>query len=72
MTFRIGVNETEIDFVLINKEYRRIICNVNAIPGLFQHVLLIAGMDKKIRTVVRKTCAVRRNISLLKDVKIRN
>ena len=45
---------------------------MKAIPGEFQHTLVIADMDKrKIRKVVRKTCAERRNISLLKDVKIR-
>ena len=47
-----------------------------AIPGEFQHVLLIADIDKKkinkeIRNVVIKACAERRKISLLKDVKIR-
>ena len=35
MTFRIGENETEIDFVLIKKEHRRLIPNVKAIPGEF-------------------------------------
>ena len=46
--------------------------NVKAIPGEFQHALVIADVDKKIiRNVVRKTCAERRKISLLKDVKIR-
>ena len=42
------------------------------ISGEFQHVLVIADIDKrKIRKVVRKTCAERRKITLLKDVKIR-
>ena len=40
VTFRIGENETEIDLVLINKEHRRLIQNVNTIPGEFQHVLV--------------------------------
>ena len=35
--------------------------------------LMVAGMDKKkIRKVVRKTCAERRKVGVLKDVKIRN
>ena len=45
---------------------------MKAIPGEFQHALLKADIDKKkIRKVVRKTCAERRKITLLKDVKIR-
>ena len=40
--------------------------------GSFQHALVIADIDKKkIRNIVRKTCAERRKISLLKDVRIR-
>ena len=46
--------------------------NVKAIPGEFQHALVIADIDKKrIWKVVRKTCAKRGRITLLKDVKIR-
>ena len=46
--------------------------NVKAIPGEFQHALLIADIDKrKVNKVVRKTCAERGKITLLKDVKIR-
>ena len=46
--------------------------NVKAIPGEFQHTLVIADIHKrKIRKVVRKTCAERRKISLLKAVMIR-
>ena len=45
---------------------------MKAIPGEFQHTLVMADIDmKKIRKVVRKTCAMRRKITLLKDVKIR-
>ena len=67
VTFRMGENETEIDSVLIMKEQ-----NVKAIPWEFQHALVIADIDKrKIRKVMRKTCAERRKITLLQDVKIR-
>ena len=70
--FRMGENETENDFVLIKKEHRWFIENVRAIPEEFQHALVIADIDKgKIWTVVRKTFAVSRDITLLKDVKIR-
>ena len=45
---------------------------MNVIPGEFLHSLLVADMDKeKIRNVVRETCTERREISLLRDVKIR-
>ena len=68
VTFRMGENQTKIDFVLIKKEYQRFIRNVKSIPEEFQHAL---DIDKrKIRKVVRKTCAERRKITLLKDVKI--
>ena len=44
---------------------------MKAIPGEFQHKLVIADVDKKkITKVVKKTCAERRKISLLRDVKI--
>ena len=46
--------------------------NVKAIYGRIQHSLVVSDIDgKKIRNVVRKTRAVRRKKSLLKDVKIR-
>ena len=72
VTLRMGEIETKIDFVLIKKEHHRFIRNVKVIPGVFQHALVIAYIDKrKIRKVVRKTCADRRKITLPKDVKIR-
>ena len=41
---------------------------MKAIPGEFQHALVIADIDKrKIRKVVRKTCAERRKITLLRE-----
>ena len=72
VTCRIGENETKIDFVLIKKEHIQFIQNVKAISGEFQLAIVIADIEKmKIRKVVRKTCAERRKITLLKDVKIR-
>ena len=45
---------------------------MRAIRGKFRHPLVIADIDKrKIRKVVRKTCAQRRKVTLLKDVKMR-
>ena len=57
--------------MLIKKEHRRFIQNVKAFPGVIQHTLVIADIDKKkIRIVVRNTCAEKRKICLLKHVKI--
>ena len=45
---------------------------MKAIPGEFQHALVIVDIDKKkTRKAVRKICTKKRKISLLKDVKIR-
>ena len=55
-------------FVLIKNEHRQFIQNGKAIPGEFQHAFVITDIDKrKIRKVVRKTCAERRLITLLED-----
>ena len=54
--------------MLIKKEHRLSMQNVNAIPGEFQHSLVIADIDKrKVRNVVRKICTERRKISLVND-----
>ena len=61
-----------MDIVLIKKEHCRFLRYVKAIPGTFLHVLAVADIDKKkIRNVVRNTCAERIKKSFLKDVKIR-
>ena len=70
VTFRIGEDETEIGLLKMI-EHPWSIQNVKEIPMEFQHVLVIADIDKKIRKIVRKTCNERREISLLRDVKIR-
>ena len=58
--------------MLLKKDHRWFIPNVKTIPGEFQHVFVIADIDKrKIRKVVRDTCIERREITWLKDVKIR-
>ena len=72
VTLRMAENEKEIDFLLIKKDHQLFMQNMKAIPGEFRHALVMADIDKiKIRNVVRKTCAERRKITLLKDVKIR-
>ena len=49
MTFRMGENETEIDFVLIKKEHRQLMQDVKAIPGELQHALVIADVYIRIK-----------------------
>ena len=67
-----GENDTKIDFVLIKKQHCLFMRYVNAIPGEFQHSLVIADIDKKkIGYAVRKTYTCFRKMSLVKDVKIR-
>ena len=71
VTFSMDKNETEMVLVLTKKQHRRPIQNVMAIHGEFQHVLVMTDkVKRKIRKVVRKTCAERRKITLLKDAKI--
>ena len=63
-TFRMDENKTENDQVLIRKEHQQFIQNMKAIPGEFQHALVKVDTDKrKIRKVVKKTCAERRKIT---------
>ena len=50
VTFRMGENEKKIDFVFIKKEHLQFMQNVKAIPGEFQHALVIANIDNKKRS----------------------
>ena len=57
--------------MLEKKEHKRFMQNENVIPEEFQHALVITDMDEKeIRKAVRKSCAERRRISLLKDQEV--
>ena len=59
--------------MLIKKEHPQFIRNVKAIPGEFQHALVIADIDRKqIRKIMKKVCAERRKTTMLKDVKTWN
>ena len=72
VTFGLVESGTKMDFLLISKEHRQFLRKVKTIPFEFLHALVVADIDKKkIRIVVRKTCAERKKICLLKDVKIR-
>ena len=45
VTFRMGENETGIEFVLIKKEQQWFMQDVNAIPVEFQRALVIADIN---------------------------
>ena len=47
MTSRMGENERKNDFVLMEKEHRRFIRNVKAIPGEFQHAIVLEWTLRK-------------------------
>ena len=54
---------------MTKKAHRPFIQNMKAIHGELQHALVIADIDRRnIWKVVRKICAERRKITLLKDV----
>ena len=66
MTFRLGESEKKIDFVLI-REHQRLFIYVKVNFGEFQHVIMVADIDKEEeRNVVKMTCIERRKIRLLK------
>ena len=46
MTFRLGENEIEIDFLLMQKEHRQLLKNVKAIHGEFHHELVVADNNR--------------------------
>ena len=47
VTFRMGENKTEIGFVLIKKEHRRLLRNVKAIPEDFLHAFVLVDMIRR-------------------------
>ena len=53
ITFKSGNNESEIDFILVSKEYRKFLKDVKVIPWELQHRLLVVGVDnRKLNKVV--------------------
>ena len=45
VTFTLGRNKTEIDFMLIRKEHQPFLDNVKGILGQFQHATVLADID---------------------------
>ena len=58
-----------MDFVLVRNENQRFIGSVKELPGVFQHWIVAADVDKeRIRNVVRKIRTETRKTGVLKDV----
>ena len=56
VTYSLGGNDTEIDFVLVGKEKRKYIRDVKVIPGELQHRLVVVDVDEqKLKKSVKKS-----------------
>ena len=65
MTYSAGENETEIDFVLVEKGNRTYLIDVKVIPGELQQKLEVTDLVK--RKVLKKETIERRKIWKLKE-----
>ena len=55
--------ETEIDFVLVGKKYRKYVSNVKVFSWELRYMLVVVDLDKKVlKKVVRKQQIIRRRI----------
>ena len=48
ITYSAGGCETEIDFVIVGKKYRKYVRDVKVIPWKLQHRLVVINLDKKV------------------------
>ena len=68
VTYSAGGNESEIDFVLVEKGNRKYLRDVKIIPGQLQHRLVVMDLvKKKVKKVVRKEAIERRKVWKLKE-----
>ena len=68
ITFKSGNNESEIDFILVSKENRKFLKDVNVIPWQLQYRLLVADVDqRKLNKVVKKESRVKRMVWKFKE-----
>ncbi|XP_068684483.1 uncharacterized protein [Montipora foliosa] len=65
VTYSAGENETEIDFVLVEKGNRKYLRDAKVIPGELQHRLVVTDLVKK--KVVRKKAIERRKVWKVKE-----
>ena len=68
ITYSMGGNETEIDFVLVGKNNRKYLKDVKAILWELQHRLVVTDIDKrKLKKVVKNEQTIRRRVWKLKE-----
>ena len=68
VTYSIGENETEIDFVSVGKNNRKYLKDVKTIPWKLQHRLVVTVIDKrKLKKVVKNEKTISRRIWKLKE-----
>ena len=72
ITYRMGGNETEIDFVLVGKNNRKDLKNVKAIPWQLQHRLLITNINKsRLKKLMKNKQTIRRRVWKLMENNIK-
>ena len=73
MTYSSGVNDAEIDFVLVGKEKRKYLRVVKVIQGELQHRLLVVVdvEEQKLKMSVKKSRRVRWRVWKLKEKEIK-
>ena len=63
ITYSMGGNKTEIDFVLVAKNNGQYLKDVKAIPWELQHRLVVTDIDKrKLKKVVKSELTFRRRV----------
>ena len=61
ITYTMGGNETEIDFVLVGKNNIKLLKDVKAISWKLQHQLVVTDIEKrKLKKIVKKEQTIRR------------
>ena len=61
ITYSLGGNKTEVDFVLVGKNNRKYLKDVETIPWELQHRLVVTDMDKrKLKKLVKNEQTFRR------------
>ena len=52
VTYSVGGNETEIDFVLVGKNHRKYLKDVKVLPAKLQYGLVMSTVDRKKKNLV--------------------
>ena len=72
VTYSYGVNDAEIDFILIGKEKRKYLRDVKVIPGELQYRLVVVDVEEqKLKKSMKKSGRVRWGVWKLKEEEIK-